>query len=598
MPFLSTSEFQQKLRDGQVLGIPREVIYQNLKEKGYDIEGDPGEQPTPETHGGVIGYFGATLKNALRELGTVAKVAGNAVVHPIQSAEKAVETGRATAEGIGRGIVGAGENIYQAVTGNQVPQFSPENGHNSLPQALAGHYTPGSVSYPESTTDQQVANSIGQGVKDAVQHPLETFKNHPLQTLSVAAPLVGGASKLAGLEKVANVAEMADPVNALTKGIPAAVRGVKKLGTELAGKMTGAGGGATEIASNVSSLSGPFQEGMRGDPLVQARQLASDAQQGLNALKMKRAAQYKKTSEAIRAITDPIDSTPIQKVLGDTMDEFRISPTEKDLLNKMKNMTDEQSSVFLQNMMSQPGTDSELSPLVKAGIGEGPTAAKISKAINYVEHWDDYTPDGLDRLQQSLNSLDPKPGSRESAFITKLKRGVQDVVKKKYPEYDKMMSSYHEASANIEELQSAIGNLDRSSIETTVRKLSQSMNTGNQGHEIRNAILKELENATGVKIRERIAGMAMNQPLPRGLAGVGAGVGTAAVVGQLISPTFLIGLAMSSPRVMGEVLSAIGVGKKYLIPVIEKLKTIIPTDASLRLMNVGAGADALNDATK
>jgi hypothetical protein len=199
-------------------------------------------------------------------------------------------------------------------------------------------------------------------------------------------------------------------------------------------------------------------------------------------------------------------------------------------------------------------------------------------------------------LQKSLASIDPKAGTREAAFVTKLKRGVQQVVKDKYPEYDKMLSSYHEASNDIEDLQSAIGNLDRNSIETTVRKISQSMNTGNQGHQVRNAVLAELEQATGLKIRARVAGMAMNQVMPRGLAGVGAGVGAVAVVGQLISPTFLIGLAMSSPRVVGEVLGAIGVSKKMIVPIYQRLREIAPPIPA-KAVNAGVGIEAVDDIT-
>lgn len=572
MPSMTTSQFQQKLRDGEVLGISRATTYQALKAKGYVIEGEPAAPaPTPATHGGIIGYFGATMQNALKELGGLAKGTAHYATNP----GDILPAARDTVAGLTRTAAGLGESFVEGVTGQQIPQYNPD----------------GTTTTTTLTDNQQTAKTVMDSASNAVQHPAETFKEHPLSTLSMVAPVAGAGAKAAGLSKVAKVAELADPVQWATKGIPAAARLSSKVGEQALGKMTGAGAGAVEMASKADSPA--FIEGMRADPLQQARQLASDAQQGLDLLKKKRSTEYLKTNEAMRSITTPMDNTPVQKLLHDTMAEFRIGDTEKGVLDKMRGLSDADSEQFLRNMMNQPA-ETSLSPLVKAGIGDGPAAKKISTAIEYAEKWDDYTPDGLDRLQKALSALDPKPGTQESAFITKIKRGVQQVVKDQYPEYDKLLSRYHEASNDIEELQSAIGKVDRQSIETTVRKIAQSMKTGNQGFEIRNAVLQELEQATGVRIRERAAGMALNQVMPRGLAGVGAGIGTAAVIGQLISPTFLIALAASSPRVVGEVLSLLGVGKKYLAPVTAKLREIVPPDY---FFNAGVGAGAINDAT-
>lgn len=587
--FMSEMDFRQKLRDGETMGIPREVTYSSLKQQGYEIQNEPGTQPTPENSGGILGYLGATTKSALRELGSAAQFVGHYATNPGSILPDAANTVKDTVKLGAQTIVGAGENIYQGLTGNKVPQFAPGGSFGN----------PGDISYPQNgTQEQQVANAVGKNVSYVATHPLQTFRDHPLQTLMTVAPIASAGFKAAGMTKAANVAHWADPTTWMTEGVPMAAKGIGKAGTEALGKMTGAGGGAPEIAANVDSLQSPFFQGMRGDPLEQAKVLANDAQQGFDILKAKRSEEYLKTNEAMRAITEPIDPAPVQKVLGDTMKEFRIGSDQKDLLDSLRGMTDQQATEHLQSLMRQPSVPTgqeSLSPLVKAGLGEGPTASKISTAIGYVERWDDYTPDGLDRLQKALSSIDPKPGTPESAFITKVKRGVQGVVKDNYPEYEKMLSGYREASNQIEELQSAIGNLDRQSIETTVRKMSQSMKTGNQGFEIRNALLDQMEQATGISLRERIAGMTLNKAMPRGLAGVGAGLGTAAVAAKLVSPTFLIGLAMSSPRVVGEVLGNLGVAKASIAPAMLKIRSILPPGY---LMNAAVGANAFQKAAQ
>lgn len=582
MQYLSRQDFAQKIRDGEAVGLTKVQTYQALRDKGYRIEGDPEPLPTqqmPEqTSDGFFGYLTDTATSALRELGSVAKGAVHYATNPQEIIPDAVSTGRDTLKAIGQTAVGAGQNIYESVTGNQAPQYNPD----------------GTVSYPQGgTQEQQVANAIGGGIKQAVTNPLETFKNHPLQTLSTVAPIAGGVLKGAGFAKAGNAVSYLDPVKAVTQGVPKAAKGLSQYGKEGIGTLTGAGGGAVDVASTPKAPGGAFYEGMRGDPLDQARQLADDAQKGIKILKEKRAADYLKTSEALKSITEPLDDVPVKNLLGKTMDEFSIGKGEKDLLNSIKNMSDEQSIQHLQKIISEAPDNGTLSPLVKAGLGEGPTAKKIAKAIEYTEGWEDFTPKGLDKLQQSLSSIEVKPGTREAAFITKIKKGVQQVVKDKYPEYEKMLADYSDASNNIDELQAAIGARDRAGIETSVRKISQSLKTGNQGFQVRQGLIREMEKATGVKLSERAAGMAFNSAYPRGLTGVGTAV-TTGLLSQFMSPMFIMGLAASSPRVVGEVLGALGVGKKYVAPFADKIRSFLPPDY---FINAAVGAKTLNDAT-
>lgn len=575
MPFLDKTAFQQKLRDGDAMGIPREVTYQNLRQK-YQIEGDPGEKPTVEKSGGVMQYLGETIQGAAREIGGAVKFGVHYATHPQDIIPDAAKTAVDTVQTVTKGLMGAAENIgtHYGERMRKVEGRAPAN----LPLS----------------ENQQTANAIGEGVKAVASDPLGTFKNHPLSTLSVLAPTGAGALRLAGLPKAAKVVGALDPINAAVKTVTKGPSVVGKVAKEGLGLTTGAGGGATDVAAGAKAANSPFFDAMRGNPLEQAKLLIQDSQKGLGMIKAQRSAAYKKTSEALKSVMEPLNDKPIRSVLNKTMKDFNITDSELGLLDAMKGMSDEQAATHLQSIMANG--NGELSPLVKAGIGEGPTASKIGKAIHYVQNWDEYTPDGLDRLQKALSSIDPKPGSPEFSFITQIKKGVQQTVKDKYPQYAKMLEDYHTASDHIDEIQSAIGANDTASIEQAVRKMSQSMKTGNQGHEIRNAIITQLQEITGLPIKERIAGMAFNQALPRGLAGVVAGgAATYGVIGNMLSPSFLIGLSMSSPRVVGEVLGALGVGKNYIVPVIEKLKEVMPFNIPEQTLLQGTRAGVLTN---
>lgn len=602
---MSESDFAQAMRDADHVGIPRATAYQSLKDKGYTIENEPTPKPSVKTSGGFFGYLTDVAVNALKEVGAVAKFGGDVLTHP----SKGLEFGRDIIKGGATIAVGAGENLYEKVTGQQVPVFNPD----------------GTVTYPQKsiyqdpvhggTPEQRAATGIAKSAVESVYSPSfgqfegegftlpDTFREHPLSTLSAAASMgsgllgrtstlskagevvqagrgAAGIAESAGFSRTAQALSTAgkmsaalDPVQAAIKAPGFAIKQGSKLTKGLMGEISGAGAGAIEEAAKAKKTTSPFFEALRDENQVaQAEKLVEETQNGLRILKQRRNAQYLKTNEALRTITEPLDHAPIQNILQKNLDDFRIGTTEKDLLGKIANMDETQSLQFLNEYMQTKGGG--LSPLVEAGLGEGTASNKIAKAINYVENWSDYTPDGLDRLRKSLTSLNTKMGTTEGTFVGKLKAGIKEQVVKQFPEYSKMLGEYADASDFIDELTSSIGNMDKAGIEQHVRKLAQSMKTGNQGFEIRNALLTQLEEVTGVQIKQRLAGMALSKYTPRGLAGVGAGVGTVATLAGILSPQYLLGIAMSSPRLMGEVLGAMGVAKDQIATIITRLQDL------------------------
>lgn len=588
---LSSQDFSQRLRDNESIGVSREKTYSDLKSQGYIIEGEPNDSYVrPAQKGGLFNYLSDVVKNGTKEFIGGAKIITEGLASPIESTKKVAGLGKDILTLGGNVAVGAGQNLYEAVTGSKPPIYNPD----------------GTITYPEQsiyeniesggTPSQRIATGLSRQALGAVYDiegdkgftlP-ETFRERPLSTLSVVAPLgAGSLSRASGLAKAGGMVETAsalqkastavsylDPVTGTIKVVqkaPSVFGGVTK---GLIGAQTGAGAGAIDEALKATSKEGDFFKSLR-DPDIkrQAIEIRDETSRGLSILRQRKMAEYKKTQEGLRSITETVDPNDIYTILQKNLDEFGITKQDDlQYLNDIQYMDDAQSATYLQNLMEQKvGT---LPPLVEAGIGNTTSANKIAKSINYVESWSDFTPDGIDRLKKSLNTIGSKVGTVEGKFISNITGKLKKTIETKYPEYSKMMKDYSDASDFIDEITSSIGDIDTKSLEQTLRKMSQAMKTDNQGFAIRNALLGEIEKATGVQLRQKVAGVALSSMYPRGLAGVQTGF--SALATYVYAPQLIPALALSIPRVAGEVLGAIGVAKNKIGTVIDKLRDTVP----------------------
>ncbi len=435
-----------------------------------------------------------------------------------------------------------------------------------------------------------------------VQNAKTTVENLPTYASAVAAPFTGGMSLLGGsalmggataagqaategikdmtgtnknsvLDQAKNIGEqgLVGAGTNLAFGLAGkAAQGLTSGAKELLGIVTGAGGGSVDQALKSTSFNDAFGQGMRGDPIEQATKLASDTKQALDVIAGQRKNAYKVAQDALQGSTAQVDPEAIQGLLSNVKQEFGIAPQVGDMLDKMKDMTDEQSAHFLQQL-TQSGEKPSVNPLVEAGLGEGTGAKKIGKAIGYISNWQDYSPDGLDRLQKSLSTLDPSPKTPESAFINSLKKGVQGQIEAVHPEYAQMLDNYHTASDSLRQLQTSLQAKNPSDIEGAVRKMTQAMKTSNAGFQVKNSLLQSLSDQTGIDLSGRAAGIMMSKKAPTGVSGVLTGQLTISNLMHIALYKILPALVVTSPRAAGMALQTIGVAKGAVQPVMDAL---------------------------
>lgn len=161
-----------------------------------------------------------------------------------------------------------------------------------------------------------------------------------------------------------------------------------------------------------------------------------------------------------------------------------------------------------------------------------------------------HTPEGFDKLKQRLFEategipLDDRARRRAASAVY---GATKDTIRKQAPTYSSVMDQYADAQQTLGRMESELG-LGRGPIDTAATKLTQRP-PSRKGRDDLLSMLADYD----PKLAAQVAGEQLSPIMPRGLRGVGAGLGTALAVGNVAS------LGTLSPRVMGEV--AYGAGR-------------------------------------
>ena len=211
------------------------------------------------------------------------------------------------------------------------------------------------------------------------------------------------------------------------------------------------------------------------------------------------------------------------------------------------------------------GIDKALNDAQNLGIFKGKVTNQgiideVNKVKGIVDDWkaqnpkDFHTPEGMDELKKTIGiELEKIPF--EQATLRKAVGGiyssVRDEIKKQAPVYESVMKKYSEGLDQATELKKALGLGNKSSIDSSLRRLQSVMRDNvntNYGNRVNYAEM--LEQASGKPIMAQLAGQALSSPTPRGLQRLlpsvtGAGAFT-------LDPMLLATLPAQSPRLMGE----------------------------------------------
>ena len=185
----------------------------------------------------------------------------------------------------------------------------------------------------------------------------------------------------------------------------------------------------------------------------------------------------------------------------------------------------------------------------------------------------------LDTTRQALKVLrlagDSPSENRANRLLDDAVRSVREAGEN-VEGYGRLLDEFGETSEFLEELQRGVSAGDRNTIDQTYRRLATTLRTNN---EQRMALVRELDEATEGAILSRVAGQQLSELFPRGIfRQIVAGLTFGGVAVGGVAPSLLAPLVFASPRVTGEVVRALGIGKRRadeLIRAISAARTVL-----------------------
>lgn len=476
--------------------------YLASKSSGFDPDAylaqkQPKNRTWTETAGEAATSF---LPSVGKMIGGIAE----SVIHPID-----------TATNLGKLVVGAGERGMENIVGQVNPELVAFNRQIKQP-----------------SESEQLASNVGEFYKNrygSEQGFKEALATDPAGVMADAATfLTGGGAALAkaGIAPVGaamqKVASAIDPLAITVKGASKLAGLVGKGTTAGLGLTTGVGAEPIKQAYSAGKRGGEaaqaFMENLRGNvPMDDVLNTAKQDLQNMNAAKN---AEYRANMEALKTDNSVLSFDKIDKTLADTAQQY----------------------TFHGKVLSEQA------------------AKKIKEVSDIIGDWKSsdpnvfHTPEGLDKLKQAIgdvySGIDPVKEKAASAAVGKIYNSVKDEITKQAPTYAKTMKDYSEASEQIKEIERALSLGQKASADTSMRKLQSLMRNNvstNYGQRVK--LAQELEQAGGNEIMPALAGQALNDLAPRGLARIGGGL---AAGGAVINPATLAALPLASPRLVGE----------------------------------------------
>ncbi len=409
------------------------------------------------------------------------------------------------------------------------------------------------------------AGTAAIGDRNAVKSPLAPSKTGEFIGKKVIQPGIKSVSETTGLpeELVSGGVEAAGDIAGLY-GLKAGIPPVARLAGKVAGKTasglgdTGAGLLGTYTGTGkrfIKEAAAPgdtetFTKYMRGGE-EGGKEIVSKAKDAVQKIKDQRGEEYRAKLAQLAENQAPITDAPaiLQDRLNTQLSKFGVKMTK--------------------NPAGEDVPDFSRSTIDRKSQGD------VTHIIDTIQGWGkkpgDLTPLSLDTLKRQLDDF-YSDSKNSRAMVASLRDGVKKLIVDKVPEYADMTKGYAEATGLINELERTLSLGKKPMIDTTMRKLTSSMR---DNFSFRTELLHQLQEATGENLESAIAGYNLSSMAPQGGFGkLTSGSLSVGVLAHALSPHYLALLAMSSPRIVGESLRALGIGARYVNRILHKLPDI------------------------
>lgn len=307
--------------------------------------------------------------------------------------------------------------------------------------------------------------------------------------------------------------------------LPGGISAVKTTVPAILGVTTGAGSEAINQAFKAGTKGGTtakaFTENLRGK--VPVSQVLDDVNANIAEIGKQRSKLYQENMKAVGASAKPLSYGGIDKAVNNALEA---SVTSKG---------------FIKNEAA-------------ADVQQ-----KIAKVVEEAKSRGMNTAEDFDALKQRIGAIrESIPMNERTAqkVAGDVYNSIKGEIIKQEPAYAAAMKDYSDASELLGEIRQTLSNKPNATIDTQMRKLQSIMrNNVNTSYGNRLDLVREMEAQGGRQIAPAVAGQALSELAPRGLARVSLG---GAGVAATVAPQTLAYAPFASPRFIGE--TAYGAG--------------------------------------
>lgn len=572
---LTKDQIKPMLQQAQSQGVDPTEVLQDLQQRGYELEGF-GQPFTPapqveEQKPNVLQRVGRgaqrVAEGAARFLGVgeATKAVGELLSGTERKRQQSLEDAVATQSQIAQQLQAAktsGQDTTNLMNALQqqsavIAEIGEQETVTADPVKTAGGFASlGALAVP--------VGKIAQGVQSGVRAIPAVGSRIGEGAARTLGNIVGGGATGAASDVGINLAETGEAQlglgTALGAGIP--VVGsvfrtispvVGEVAAELGGVVTGTKQAAIKEAfeagleggGQLSDFRNALRGNIQGDDIVQAMDdIAIQSRSRLN--------------------------QEFAEVLGEQAQRnVRLEPVRQNFISKLNDFgvsIGEEGLDFTRSQFEFNETaQNQLKKLYSSVLGRG----------------DDIALRDADVLRQAIgDNLDKLTGDKTATRrLQSLLTSVQDDIRSQavnaVPEYGDLLQRQAPQRELLSEARKVLFTSDANKDKQMRRVLS----ILRDNNEARKAIVESIEQMSGTNLTAQIAGQQLSEMLPRGLIGVLAGNAVLGSVGGIFSPKILVAAALSSPRVVGEFVSSLGVtgrNAKQLRAGVQNIKNSLP----------------------